>query len=64
MQVTLFLWRKAASDLYKEAEGSLLLLWSPQVSGNGISSRQEGLVMNLQQLYLFCMVMVVTGGAP
>lgn len=31
LQVTLFLWRKAASDLYKEAEGSLLLLWSPQV---------------------------------
>ncbi|GLC45203.1 minichromosome maintenance- protein [Pleodorina starrii] len=30
-QVTLFLWRTAASDHYKEAEGSLLLLWSPQV---------------------------------
>lgn len=30
-QVTLFLWRKAASEHYKELEGSLLLLWSPQV---------------------------------
>ncbi|GIM03779.1 hypothetical protein Vretimale_8395, partial [Volvox reticuliferus] len=30
-QVTLFLWRKAASEHYKELEGSLMLLWSPQV---------------------------------
>ncbi|GLI67277.1 hypothetical protein VaNZ11_011461 [Volvox africanus] len=30
-QITLFLWRKAASEHYKEPEGSLLLLWSPQV---------------------------------
>ncbi|GIL66998.1 hypothetical protein Vafri_20375, partial [Volvox africanus] len=30
-QVTLFLWRKAASEHYRELEGSLLLLWSPQV---------------------------------
>eukprot|EP00198_Chlamydomonas_reinhardtii_P003270 XP_001692606.1 predicted protein [Chlamydomonas reinhardtii] len=29
-QVTLFLWRKAAAEHYKEVEGSLLLLWSPQ----------------------------------
>ncbi|KAG2429828.1 hypothetical protein HXX76_010611 [Chlamydomonas incerta] len=37
-QVTLFLWRKAAAEHYKEVEGSLLLLWSPQVradSGGG-----------------------------
>ncbi|KAG2496313.1 hypothetical protein HYH03_005546 [Edaphochlamys debaryana] len=30
-QLTLFLWRKAAQEHYKEAEGSVLLLWSPQV---------------------------------
>ncbi|EFJ48590.1 hypothetical protein VOLCADRAFT_104648 [Volvox carteri f. nagariensis] len=30
-QVSLFLWRKAASEHYKESEGSVLLLWSPQV---------------------------------
>ncbi|GFR44093.1 hypothetical protein Agub_g5228, partial [Astrephomene gubernaculifera] len=30
-QVTLFLWRKAAAEHYKEMEGSLLLIWSPQV---------------------------------
>jgi hypothetical protein len=33
--VTLFLWRKAHAEHYKEGVGSVLLLWSPQVKRDG-----------------------------
>ena len=34
-QVTLFLWRKAHAEHYKECVGSVLLLWTPQVRRDG-----------------------------